>query len=84
MREAIGAFADGIDERETLPLFGVELEIESRADPSFRALHQQLIDKHETALALFLGRYFTAIGVEPPMPLPELSTTLTSCSKASH
>ena len=81
MRAAIGAFADGIDERETLPIFGVELEIESRTDPAFRALHQELIDKHEAALAIFLGRYFEAVGEAPPMPLPELATTLTSLFK---
>jgi AcrR family transcriptional regulator len=81
MRAAVGAFADGIDERETLPIFGVELEIESRTDPSFRALHQSLIDKHEAALAQFLGRYFAAIGEQPLMPLPALATTLTSLFK---
>lgn len=81
MRAAVGAFADRIDERETLPIFGVELEIESRTDPSFRALHQDLIGKHEAALALFLDRYFKAVGEEPPMPLPELAATLTSLFK---
>lgn len=81
MRAAAGRFADGIDERETLPIFGVELEIESRADQSFRALHLALIDKHEAALAEFLGRYFAVIGEKPPMPLGELATTLTSLFK---
>lgn len=81
MRAAVAAFADGIDERETLPIFGVELEVESRTDPAFRALHQNLIGKHEAALALFLGRYFEAVGEEPPMPLEELATTLTSLFK---
>lgn len=81
IRAAVAAFADGIDERETLPIFGVELEVESRANPSFRALHQDLIDKHEVALARFLGRYFEAVGEEPPMPLGELATTLTSLFK---
>ena len=81
MRTAVAAFADGIDERETLPIFGVELEIESRTDPSFRALHQEMIGRHEDALALFLDRYFKAVREEPPMPLAELATTLTSLFK---
>ena len=81
IRAAVAAFADGIDERETLPIFGVELEVESRTNPAFRSLHQDLIDKHEAALALFLGRYFEAVGEEPPMPLGELATTLTSLLK---
>ena len=81
MRIAVGRFADGIDERETLPIFGVELEIESRGDSSFRDLHQDLIDKHEKTLAVFLAHYFAVIGEDPPMPLDELATTLTCLFK---
>lgn len=81
MRAAAARFADGVDERETLPIFGVELEIESRGDPSFRRLHQDLIDKHEKRLAVVLGRYFDVIGESPPMALGELATTLTCLFK---
>ena len=81
MRKALGAYADQIDERETLPIFGVELEIESRADPSFRALHRNLIDKHEAGLATFLKRYFAAVREEPPMPLDQLAATMIALFK---
>lgn len=81
MRAALRDFADGLDGREMLPIFGVELEIESRTDASFRALHQGLIDQHEEGLAQFLGRYFAIVGEEPPMPLRELATTLTCLFK---
>ena len=81
MLAAVGDFADGLDDRETLPTFGVDLEIESRTDPSFRSLHQQLVEEHERALADILGRYFAAVGKQPPMPLGDLATTLTCLFK---
>ena len=77
----LGCWINGIDEREVLPSFGVELEIEARHDPSFRALHQTLIGKHESALARFLGRYFGSIGETPPMPVAELAPTLITIFK---
>ena len=68
LRATLAGWIDGIDGRETLPIFGVELEIEARRDPSFRALHQNLIGKHEAALAGFLTHYFDAVGETPVMP----------------
>ena len=81
MRAAVSAYAEGIDERETLPIFGVELEVESRGNPSFRALHRNLIDKHESGLAKFLERYFEAVKEQPPMPLDHLAASLIALFK---
>ena len=81
VKARLGRWIDGIDAREVLPSFGVELEIEARHDPSFRALHQTLIGKHEAALAEFLGRYFEAIGEVPRMPIDELASTLITIFK---
>lgn len=81
LRTALGDYADKIDDRETLPIFGVDLEIEARSDSSFRALHQSLIDKHEAGLARFLDRYFTAVREQPPMPLDQLAATLIALFK---
>ena len=81
IKEHLGCWIDGIDGREVLPAFGVELEIEARRDPSFRALHQSLIGKHETALGEFLGRYFELVGETPPMPVAELASTLVTVFK---
>ena len=81
LRSALSAYADTIDERETLPLFGVDLEIEARGDSSFRALHRGLIDQHEAGLAKFLGEYFAAVGEQPAMPLDQLASTLIALFK---
>lgn len=81
LKQALGEWIDGIDDRETLPTFGVELEIESRVDPSFRAIHQQLIAGHENALAKFLTRYFELIGETPRMPPAEMAPILITIFK---
>lgn len=81
IRKRIGDFVDGSDDREVLPQFGVELEIEARHDESFRAIHQVLIVQHEAALAKFLERYFEAIGETPKLPIPELTAALLTIFK---
>lgn len=81
LRSALSAYAEKIDERETLPIFGVDLEIEARGDSSFRALHQSLVDKHEAGLAKFLADYFAAVGEQPAMPLDQLAVTLIALFK---
>lgn len=81
LRAALGAYIDRIDEHETLPVFGVDLEIEARSNPSFRTLHQNMIDKHEAGLAQFLNHYFATVKAQPPMPLDQLSATLIALLK---
>lgn len=81
IKARIGDFVDGSDDREVLPQFGVELEIESRHDESFRAIHQVLIVQHEAALAKFLERYFEAIGESPKLPIGELTAALLTIFK---
>lgn len=64
---------DGIDQRETLPQFGIELEIEARHDPSFRAIHEAMVGKHEDALEAFFERYYTLVGGHPELPIKDLA-----------
>lgn len=80
-KQRLADWIDGIDERESLPQFGVELEIEARRDPSFRAMHQGMIVKHEAAIADFLERYFAKVGETPVMPIPELASALITIFK---
>ena len=81
LKEKFGEWIDGIDERESLPTFGAELEIESRGDPEVRAIHQRMIVEHEEKLAVFVERYFNAVGETPTMPPVELSRTLITIFK---
>ena len=81
LKTRISEWIEGIDERETLPAFGVELEIESRRDVRFRAIHQQIIAGHESALTDFLTQYFRLVGEAPPMPVADLASSLITISK---
>ena len=49
LKAQFGEWIDGIDACETLPAFGVELEIESRRDAKFRAAHQGMSGGHQAA-----------------------------------
>ena len=81
LKRELGEWIDRIDRYETLPSFGAELEIESRHDPSFRAIHQQMIAEHESALAGFLQQYFELVDERPPMPVPELAASIITIFK---
>lgn len=81
VKQRLADWIDSIDERETLPQFGIELEIEARRDPSFRVIHQEMIVKHEAAIADFLERYFATTGDKPVMPIPELASALITIFK---
>ena len=81
LKAQIGEWLDGIDARETLPAFGVELEIESRRDAKFRAVHQQMIAGHEAALTDFLEQYFKLVEEQPAMPVAVLASSLITIFK---
>ena len=81
LKEMLGRWIDGIDERESLPAFGAELEIESRGDAEIRAIHQRMIVEHEAKLAAYLDRYFKAVGEEPALPPMELARALVTIFK---
>jgi len=81
LRATMSEWIEGIDQRETLPIFGVELEIEARRDPSFRALHQAMVGRHEAVLANFLHEYFDVLGETPVMPAEQLAASLIALFK---
>lgn len=81
LRAVLAGWIDGFDQRETLPTFGVELEIEARRDEAFRSIHQDLIHQHEAALAQLLTHYFDTVGETPVIPVAELAPTLITLFK---
>ena len=81
VKQRLAEWIDSIDETQSLPQFGVELEIEARRDPSFRIIHQATVAAHEAAIADFLTRYFAKVGGTPLMPIPELASALITIFK---
>lgn len=82
LKEAVGRYVDRIDEAESLPSLGVELEIEARHNETFRALHKALVVQLESAVESFLHRYFAITGIAAPIPPRELSTIFITHFKA--
>jgi len=82
MDDALGRWVDQIDTRDNLPLLGVEMDLESRRNPSFAALLDEINLKHQAAIAHIMTRYFDLSGRAPPMPAKELAASLIAVSKA--
>lgn len=80
--DVIGRWIDQIDTRDNLPLLGIEMDLESRRNPSFAALLSEINLKHQAAIARIADRYFEASGREPPMTTQELAATFIALSKA--
>ena len=76
LNEEIGRWIDGVDARDNLPLLALELELESRRNPSFQAVFDQIIVRHERALGRIIERFFEVSGGTAPMPVEELAATL--------
>lgn len=81
LKAELGRWLDALDKSQILPALGVEMEIEARRDPSFRALHRGVITRHEAAMTDFLGRYFAITGEAPPLPIPALAATIITIFK---
>ena len=74
--DELGRWIDGVDERDNLPLMVLELEFESRRNPSFLAVLEQVILRHQRALAGIITRYFEITGRAAPMPVEELAASI--------
>jgi AcrR family transcriptional regulator len=74
--EELGRWIDGVDTRDNLPLLMLELEFESRRNPSFLAVFDQIIVRHQKAIGRIIARYFEIAGRKPPMPVEEMAASI--------
>lgn len=59
--------------QNAIPLLALELEIESRRNPSLAAVFVHVIARHQAAITNMLDRYYAIVGRDPPMPLDQLA-----------
>jgi len=71
--EELGRWVDRIDTRDNLPLLGLEMDMESRRNPSFAAVLNEINLRHQSVIGRIIARYFTMKEREPPMPVQELA-----------
>jgi AcrR family transcriptional regulator len=80
--EVLGEWLDQFDASSKVPLLGLEMDLESRRNPSFAALLDQVIGKQRKAISRIVARYFELVERDPPMPVDELARTLIALAKA--
>jgi AcrR family transcriptional regulator len=80
--EELGRWIDQIDEASNVPLLALEMDLESRRNPSFAALLEAVVSKQYEVISHFLRRYFEVVGRDPLMPVDELGRTLIAVSRA--
>jgi AcrR family transcriptional regulator len=77
----LGEWFDRFDARSNVPLLGLEMDLESRRNPSFAVLLDEVVVKQRKAICQILERYFEVVERDPPMPVDELAATIVAMSK---
>ncbi|HVF37919.1 MAG TPA: hypothetical protein VNA29_08280, partial [Sphingomicrobium sp.] len=65
-----------------VPMLILELELESRRNPSLAAIFQQVISRHHKAICEILEVYYGIVGRQPTLPLPELASAVIAVAEA--
>ena len=80
--QELGQWFDQFDARSNAPLLGLEMDFESRRNPSFAALLDEVVRKQRAGVCRILERYFELVGRDPPMAVDELTATMIAIAKA--
>lgn len=80
--QEFGKWIDEFDARNKVPLLALEMDLESRRNPSFSALLDEVVGKQHDAVSRILTRYFEVMDRAPPMPVAEMAKTIIALSKA--
>jgi len=80
--EEMGRWFDRFDTNNNVPLLALEMDLESRRNPSFAALLEEVVGKQHNVVSQILARYFELMGREPPMPVDELAKTIIALLRA--
>ena len=80
--EVMGEWFDRFDAISSVPLLGLEMDMESRRNPALAAALQQVVGEQRKAVCLFLNHYFELVDRDPLMPIDELASSMIALSKA--
>lgn len=78
----LGRWFDAYDASNTMPLLALEMDLESRRNPSFAAVLEAVVVKQLNLVGLLFTRYFEIVGRDPPVPVDEMAKTVIALSKA--
>lgn len=79
--EELGAWFDRFDTSNNVPLLALEMDLESRRNPSFAALLDEVVGRQHAVVRQILSRYFELVGREPSLPVDELAKTMIAVSR---
>ncbi|HMI41587.1 MAG TPA: helix-turn-helix domain-containing protein [Sphingomicrobium sp.] len=79
--DALGEWFDQFDANSNVPLLGLEMDMESRRNPSFAALLDQVVGRQRKTVSRILARYFEVVERDPPIPVDELAGTMIALAK---
>jgi AcrR family transcriptional regulator len=79
--EVLGEWFDQFDANSNVPLLGLEMDMESRRNPSFAALLDQVVGKQRKVVSRILTQYFEVVKRDPSMPVDELAATMIALAK---
>lgn len=78
----LGRWFDTFDARNKVPLLALEMDLESRRNPSFAAALDEIVVNQQTIISRLFARYFEIVGRDPLVPVEEMARTLIALSKA--
>jgi hypothetical protein len=80
--EVMGEWFDRFDAMSSVPLLGLEMDMESRRNPALAAAIEQVVIQQRRTVCLFLNQYFDLVDRDPAMPVEELASIMIALSKA--
>lgn len=80
--EGFTKWIDSFDARNKVALLALELDLESRRNPSIAALLDEVVRKQHVAMSFIIARYFEVMERTPSIPVEEMTKTIIAFSKA--
>lgn len=80
--EVMGEWFDRFDAMSSVPLLGLEMDMESRRNPALADALDQVVTQQRKTVCLFLEHYFELVDRDPLMPVEELASSMIALSKA--
>ena len=80
--EVLGEWFDRFDAMSSVPLLGLEMDMEARRNPALATALEDVVGTQRKAVCAFLDHYFELVDRDPPMPVDELASTMIALAKA--
>jgi AcrR family transcriptional regulator len=80
--EVMGEWFDRFDAMSSVPLLGLEMDLESRRHPDLAEAIGEVVREQRKTICIFLEQYFELVDRDPFLPVEELASSMIALSKA--